>query len=266
MGFFEAIFKALFGWMGPKKAAPAPKPAPQPAPKPAPQQPAPQPTPTPAPQAPAEPAPAPQPAPHFLDTLVAADRAPLAPQDYDGVAANLGCEVAVIRAFFTVETGGASGFEPDGKPTILYEPHIFSRRTNHAFDASNPTVSYPRWDRTKYPKNQAGRWAQMRVAYGLDAENALCSASWGAFQVMGFHFQRCGFATAHDFVADMSRSQARQLAAFERFVASDAVLKQACRDKNWDKMAERYNGSGQVEIYAPRLKRAYEQASAQPTS
>ena len=34
------------------------------------------------------------------------------------------------------------------------------------------------------------------------------------------------------------------------------ILTQAVRDKNWRVMTERYNGSGQVDVYAPRLEAA----------
>jgi hypothetical protein len=254
MSFWQRLLQLIFGRRRvesgpPRRADPLP-----PTPAPPPLEPAPSVPP------PTMPAPAPTPPPpgvHFLDTLVASDTTALTETDFAQSAWRLGCEKAVIRAFFEVETGGRSGFAPDGKPLILYEPHIFSRRTSHRFDASNPSISYPTWDRNRYPGTQAGRWQQVREAYDLDAENALCAASWGAFQVMGFHHQRCGFPTAAAFVKDMCASMLRQLAAFEAYILFDPVLTQAVRDKNWRVMTERYNGAGQVDYYMPRLEAAY---------
>jgi len=258
MGFLDRLFGLLFGRRrreeAPVRTGPTHTAPPMEAPRaPPPLSPAPQTVPQQFPTAPAA---------HFFDTLVAETTGPLTARDFVASAARLGCEPAVIRAYFHVETGGRSGFEADGKPTILYEPHIFSGRTRNRYDQSNPSISYPRWDRTRYPRDQAGRWAQMREAFALDPEAAVASASWGAFQVMGFHYERCGFPTAQAFVADMSKSMARQLAAFEAYVLHDRVLTEAVRDKNWRVMTARYNGSGQVDVYAPRLEAAYRRYSA----
>jgi hypothetical protein len=259
MGILDSLFGLLFGRR--RRAEPPVRTAP---PRTAPRMEAPRAPPplSPAPQTAPPQFPAP-PASHFFDTLVAETTAALTAEDFAASSQRLGCEPAVIRAYFQVETGGRSGFEADGKPTILYEPHIFSQRTQRRFDGSHPNISYPRWDRTRYPRDQAGRWAQMREAFALDPEAAVASASWGAFQVMGFHFQRCGFPTAQAFVADMSKSMARQLAAFEAYVLHDRVLTQAVRDKNWRVMTERYNGAGQIDVYAPRLEAAYRRYSAE---
>jgi hypothetical protein len=197
------------------------------------------------------------PAPHFVDTLVAVNADPLKPEDFQAVAQRLGCEVPLIQAFFQVEAGGKTGFEPNGKLTILFEPHIFSRLTNRRFDDTNPNVSYHPRDPAKYPNDQGARWAQLREAFDLAPDEAMQSASYGAFQVMGFNYQRCGFPNARDFVADMCKSQARQLAAFEAYVNGTNGLKEACQTKNWREMARLYNGDGAVDVYSGRLARAY---------
>ncbi|MGE3143515.1 MAG: N-acetylmuramidase family protein, partial [Hyphomonadaceae bacterium] len=191
----------------------------------------------------------------FIDSLVAETRAALTRDDYAAVAGRLGCETEAVQAVVQVESG-ASGFAADGRPIILYEPHIFSRLTSHRFDASNPNVSYPSWDASRYPRDQAGRYAQLREAYGLDPEAAVASASWGLFQILGTNHSRCGFPTATAFVADMSKSHARQLAAFEAFVRSGGLADELQR-KDWGGFARGYNGPGQVERYGRLLADAY---------
>lgn len=197
---------------------------------------------------------------NFIDSLIAETRAPLTPDDLAAAAGRLGCEVEAIQAVVQVEAG-PSGFSSDGRPLILYEPHIFSRLTQHRFDASNPNVSYPSWDRTRYPRDQAGRYAQLREAYRLDPEAAVASASWGLFQILGTNHARCGFPSATAFVADMSKSHVRQLAAFEAFVRSGNLADELQR-RDWEGFARAYNGPGQVERYGRLLREAYDRAKA----
>jgi len=197
---------------------------------------------------------------HFVDNLVCETTTPLGAADFQAIAQSLGCEAAVVQAVVKVESGAAA-YGPDGRPIILFEPHIFSRLTNHRFDATNPTVSYPTWDRTKYPHDQAGRYAQLKEAYGLDPENAIASASYGLFQIMGMNFRACGFESATAFVKDMSKSQVRQLAAFEAFVRTNNLVDELQR-KDWEGFARGYNGPGQVETYGRLLREAYERITA----
>lgn len=192
----------------------------------------------------------------FIDGLVAESREPLSAADFAASAQRLGCEVAAVQAVVEVESG-ASAFGADGKPTILYEPHIFSRLTNRRYDASNPNVSYPSWDRTKYPRDQAGRYAQLREAYGLDPEAAVASASWGLFQIMGMNYAACGYPSASAFVSDISKSLVKQLLAFEAFVRANNIVDELQR-KDWEGFARVYNGPGQVAHYGGLMRRAYE--------
>lgn len=193
----------------------------------------------------------------YLDSLVAGSAAPLTRADFESVAAELGCEVEAVQAVVEVESGSLGAFAPNGKPVILYEPHIFSRRTNRQYDATHPTISYRSWDASKYPRTQDGRWAQLREAYALDPEQAVASASWGLFQIMGFNHNACGFPSAKEFVSDMCRSQAQQLKAFAKFVKANNLADELVR-KDWEGFAAGYNGQGQVERYGRLMREAYE--------
>jgi hypothetical protein len=101
----------------------------------------------------------------------------------------------------------------------------------------------------------------VREAYALDPQNAVASASYGLFQIMGFNFVACGFADAKAFVADMAKSQAAQLAAFANFVRSNNLADELVR-KDWEGFAAGYNGSGQIERYGRLLREAYERLKA----
>jgi hypothetical protein len=191
----------------------------------------------------------------FLAGLQAVDRARLGPDDFVASANRLGVEVAAIKAVVKVESG-SGGFSPDGRPLILFEPHIFSRLTKARFDASHPHLSYPSWGARPYVRSQDDRWSQLSQAFALDQEAAVASASWGLFQIMGMNHALCGFPTATAFVADISKSEQRQLLAFEAFVRSKSLIDELQR-LDWEGFARVYNGPGQVEKYGRLLREAY---------
>jgi hypothetical protein len=52
----------------------------------------------------------------------------------------LGADAADLWAVIGVETSGC-GFQPDRRMKILFERHVFSKTTNHRFDADFPDLS-----------------------------------------------------------------------------------------------------------------------------
>lgn len=196
----------------------------------------------------------------YLASLVAKNKGPLTAAEINQTAQRMNCEPASVRAVLKVESAG-SGFAADGRPIILFEPHVFSKLTTRRFDVTNPNVSYKSWGDKPYPKTQAGRWAQLEEAYALDPEAAVSATSWGLFQVLGQNYKACGFASATAFVADMAQSEARMLAAFEAFVRANNILDDLQR-KDWAGFARVYNGPGQVDKYAAMLSNAYNAALA----
>jgi hypothetical protein len=118
---------------------------------------------------------------------------PLSEQSYRASAARLGIKPAYIMAFAEVEANGA-GFER-GVPKILFEPHRFSKLTRHAYDASNPKVSYATWNPRGYPKRIDDRYTQLLEAVSLDPWAGFCAASYGKFQILGENFKACGYDT-----------------------------------------------------------------------
>lgn len=197
-----------------------------------------------------------------IDDLVGA-ALPLTDDAYAYAAGLLGVRAAKVRAVVAVESRGR-GFHPDSRrPIILYEPHIFSRRTGGRFDAAHPDLSYPAWGQLPYPASQGQRWAQLGAAMALDEAAALESASWGLFQIMGFHAGVCGFASVQAFARAMAVSEGGQLEAFVRFVCADAKLLAALRAGDWAGFARRYNGPGYAQHgYDQKLKVAFAQFNA----
>lgn len=162
-------------------------------------------------------------------------------QDYKNAAAKLGVRTSSIMAFAEVEANGA-GFE-QGEPKILFEPHRFSRATKHAFDQSNPNVSYPKWGQRPYPPTQGGRYAQLLEAVGLNPWAGFASASYGKFQILGENYEACGFANPWAFAFSQAYDEATQLAAFRAFIVAKGIVA-PLRVSLWGSVAEAYNGTG----------------------
>lgn len=57
----------------------------------------------------------------------------IADREYRSAAAKLGCEVAAIKAVAEVEAGSFGGFLSTGEPVILFERHVFHKRTKGEF-------------------------------------------------------------------------------------------------------------------------------------
>jgi len=268
MSFFDALFRLIFGSRSRPSSPPPPPPPRPPATPPAPPPPASPPAAPPASPPATPPAPPPPAAPPatpgsgYLATLRKQSDAPLRRADFEEVAARLGCEWEAVAAVAEVESGPLGGFAQDGRPIILFERHLFSRKTNSQYDASHPTIS----NRTPggYPRTQAERWAQLEAAYALDPEAALQSASYGRFQVLGQNFSNLGMSNAHEYVSKLSRSEKDQLEAFEGFVQANGLADELQR-KDWAGFASRYNGPGYAaNQYDTKMAEAYARLKATP--
>src|SRR5215210_1762377 len=128
-------------------------------------------------------------------------------------ASDLGCDVAAVKAVIDVESRG--GFLDDKRPKILFERHYFCRLTKGQHDAAAPDVSSKAAGGYKGGKREYDRLSQ---AMALNEDAAMQSASWGAFQIMGAHFDKLGFASVGAFCDAMCESEDKQLDVFVRFV------------------------------------------------
>jgi N-acetylmuramidase len=198
----------------------------------------------------------------YLSTLRRESNAALTRADFEGVAGRLGCEWEAVAAVSQVESGPLGGFAADGRPIVLFERHLFSRKTNSAYDASHPNVS----NRTPggYPRTQAERWAQIAEAYALNPDAALESASYGRFQVLGQNYTNLGMTNVHQYVSKLAKSEKDQLEAFEGFVRANNLADELQR-KDWAGFARGYNGPGYAaNQYDQKMAQAYAQLKANP--
>ncbi|MBU9176479.1 N-acetylmuramidase domain-containing protein [Burkholderia gladioli] len=204
--------------------------------------------------------------PKTWSTLSAGRRDPrhLTDADLQRAADGLQVDLAAVRAVNEVESKGA-GFLPDGRPVILYERHIMYRQLAAAgLDADALAAKYPALVNPKRGgyAGDAAEYARLASASQISAACALEATSWGAFQIMGFHWKALGYPDVFAFVDAMKVSEAEQLEAFVRFVLADKVMLAALRGKKWAKFAELYNGKAYAEnLYDVKLERAFDRYS-----
>lgn len=179
----------------------------------------------------------------------------LTEKDFIQAANEIGCEVAAIKAVSEVEAP-KGGFLPSGKPTILFEAHIFSAKTGRKYDLTHPKISSRKWNKTLYLGGER-EYKRLEQAKQLDENAALQSTSWGKFQIMGFNFKICGWDNIKSFVSDMYISEGQHLKAFIGFIKSKKLDKYLI-SKDWAKFALRYNGTGYKQNkYDEKIAAAY---------
>jgi hypothetical protein len=184
-------------------------------------------------------------------------------EQYQNVATSLSCEVAAIKAVQKVESSG-KGFLSNGNPKILFEGHIFWKQLLRAgkdpssIQVGNEDILYPVWNLQKVrPFYNLDQYQRLNKAKAILEDAALKSASWGAFQIMGFNHKSCGFDTVGAFVLAQS-NEFEQLNCFCNYL-KNSHLDVNLRNNDWKGFARGYNGSDYWKNqYDTKLKSAYE--------
>lgn len=170
----------------------------------------------------------------------------------------LGVGAAELWAVLSVETSGF-GYLSDRRPQILFERHVFSKRTNRRFDGSHPAISNPAPG--GYGAAGAHQYDRLQAAIALDRKAALESASWGIGQLMGFNHGLGGFADVETMVKSMVASENNQLSAMCAFIVK-GNLQKALAQHDWLEFARHYNGSDfAVNHYDEKLRSAFSRYS-----
>lgn len=183
----------------------------------------------------------------------------LCEKDLKAAARKLGVQLAAIKAVTEVESG-ETGFLPSGRPTILFERHVMYRRLEPS-ERSHNAEKYPAIVNEKpggYVGGE-GEWRRLGRARSIHEATAIESASWGLFQIMGFHWQGLGYASAVEYSEAMHRNEGEHLEAFVRFIKQDKALHTALKDRDWPSFAARYNGPAYARNqYDTRMAAAYD--------
>jgi hypothetical protein len=179
--------------------------------------------------------------------------------DYQAAADALGTDVAAVTAVAEVESSGETMWDIGGqpRPPIRLESHWFGKLTGYQFNESHPHISSRKWTPSLAAKTRAGAWAHFEEASSLDERAAIQAVSWGAFQIMGFHYKALDFPTPYEMKA-AAFTESGQLDMFVRFIMASPAIHHALQQHDWDAFTARYNGPGQVDVYAPKIRAAYE--------
>ena len=195
--------------------------------------------------------------PKTWDLIMSKTRAKICESDWQRLADKLGCEVNVLKAIKQVETGSTGPFDTTGRPTILFEAHLFWKnlislgKNPNSYIASHRGILSKSWNKSLY-KGGTREWDRLREAWSISPLAAAKSASYGFPQILGQNFK-----DTMGFVADCYMSEVKQLEFFGRFLEGNG-FSPYLKSKNWQKIAQKYNGTGySANRYDQKLAAAY---------
>lgn len=196
-----------------------------------------------------------------LVNLQPGDPARLGRVDFVRVAEERGIEPWKLHGLADIEAR-RGGFDNFGRATMVPELHQFSKRTAHAYDVKHPTLSIPKWihpSKVKkghpYLLDNLGRWDILAQQAALNFEAAIQSASWCAFQIMGFNFRKVNFDSAFDLVRYLYQGERQQLDIAVRLLIADDGF-DALIKGDYYRAALVQNGDGKPKEYAAEWARA----------
>lgn len=198
-------------------------------------------------------------------------------------------EPAAARAVLQVEANGRGFSAVTGRILIQFEPAWFERLLPASVKtAINLALKAKQIGKVLTPEEQTlllhwvkvtgnrvqdqnAEYQAFSAAFALHGTTALKSTSWGLGQLMGFHFQRLGFASVGEMVDYCKLGEAQQFELTLRFICTDPALFKALGTHDWNAFAYRYNGSRykndpriREDDYDYKLAQAYARFSTLP--
>jgi hypothetical protein len=188
-----------------------------------------------------------------------------------GISELLAIPVAASLAVLAAESSGRF-FAVDGRMTIRFENHVFfaewgkrnlsKYQTHFSFDTSK------RWIRHLFRESasrnwrsfhgaQHEEWTVFEFASRLDRTAALRSVSMGGPQIMGFNHKVIGYETADAMYDSFRCSDRQQILGLFDFIQNGgkgSPMVGALRCDKYLAFAQLYNGDGQAEAYAQRIR------------
>lgn len=185
----------------------------------------------------------------FVNTATPA----ITPGQLQAFADRLGVSLRQLAAVASVESSGG-GFDAQGRPKILFERHVFHRLTKGRWSPS--AFSNPA--RGGYGESS---WEKLVFACGADPDAAFASASWGKFQVMGFHAEALGYASSFALALSTTVSEAAHYELLCRFIEANRLVTAmraiSADPKDCRAFARAYNGPAYAQNrYDEKLARA----------
>lgn len=173
-------------------------------------------------------------------------------------AQTLNVSISIIKAIIRTETPNG-GFNDDGSIACLFERHqMYKWLEKKHSDAAGLSKLYPNLVNKEpggYSKG-SGENKRLSDAVHIDSNCAYMSASYGRFQIMGFNYEAAGYTSAYALYLGMCESEDKQLAAFVSLINHNPKLKKAMQDKDYELIAELYNGKNyKINNYHLKLAR-----------
>jgi hypothetical protein len=188
---------------------------------------------------------------------------PAPPDHLERLAQREGLNAKALKAITIVECGGKSGFDDKKRPVFLFEPHHFYKflPKDKRDEAIRLNLARKKWDKTHYNAHQKTfdtRWALLaKAAQFHNDEAAVGSCSWGPAQIVAHLWaKKCGYESAAEFVKASLQEQAMLEAFIKVLLAMN--LRSAIKNLDFRRVAEVYNGPGQAQEYAKRMKKAFD--------
>lgn len=188
----------------------------------------------------------------MLASLTNVNAPALTDADYRRAAAALGNGVTLkhMKASKKVEAPRGA-FDDQGRPSILFERHVFSRNTvpKGRFNASHPLLSAMRGYGPGGYGKFGEQYAKLAKAYALDPEAAFEACSWGAFQVLGENAVSLGYESARAMAMELATGEAAHLDSYVRFIKTNNLADDLGRCRAGDPescipFVSGYNGEG----------------------
>lgn len=160
-----------------------------------------------------------------------------------------------LHAFMDVEAAG-SGFDSQGRPKMLFEPHVFYRNLSgdNRREAVRLGLAYAKWGAKPYPKDS---YPRLLAAMRIDETAALKAASWGLGQILGENYKIVGYGSPQAMVEAFMADEENHLAAIVEFLRATKIADDL-EAHRWDVVASVYNGPGyKKHNYHGRMAAAY---------
>lgn len=199
-------------------------------------------------------------------TLTALAGKPLGNQltihDMQSGAELLAVSLATMATVAHVESVG-EGFYESMHPVVLFERHVFHRQLLKCMgkeEVERLAKNYPDLISIKRGGYLGGEkeWERLNRAMEVHQPAAIESASWGMFQIMGFHWSSLDYSSSLDWFDAMCRSEMEQLTALCQFIKQEPAMHRALQQQQWAEFARRYNGPAYKENdYDVKLAKSY---------
>jgi hypothetical protein len=194
-------------------------------------------------------------------------------EHYQNLAKDIGVEAKVFKTVAIVESGGRKSFiNLNGlqKAKILYERHYMYRflkkiKTEDELTKLKKTspdlvhnVGTYKDPNAKYG-SEIEQFDKLAKAKKINNNTAIKSCSWGKFQVMGKYYDNL-YSSPNELEEAMNMCEVQHFAYFKVYLkdVTGAGMIKAMKEKNWNKIAELYNGPDYAKNkYHTKMKNEY---------